>query len=69
MEDGSGISLPVHVARNVHLLLPLRLLLGSNVVGTTDLPIAVYCMAEVVAAEIFRQIFRQIFREYIEVSH
>ena len=51
----------VRMARDMHLLLPLGLLLGSNGVETTDLPIAVQCVAEVVAAEIFLH--------YILVSH
>lgn len=56
MEDGSGIRLHAHLARDMNLLLPWGLLLG-----TTDLPIAVQRVAEVVAAEIFLQ--------YTLVSH
>ena len=52
MEYRSGIRLHIRKARDIYLLLPL---------GTTDLPVAVYCVAEVVAAEIFLQ--------YTLVSH
>ena len=48
-----GLGADWRIARNVNLVLPLGLLLGSNGTGAADLPNSIDDVAEVVAAGIF----------------